>query len=149
MASSSRGSRTPDGSGAAARRGAAAPLATAALALAALLLALGAAELVLRARPQLLSQELLLEFGDRALRRRIAAELDLPVKQSRRCLAPAERFDHGPELCLIEPHHVYRLAADPVDRALGAVERLPHDARGFCNPPGHDARARVRVASLG
>jgi lysophospholipase L1-like esterase len=124
--------------------------AAASLALAALSLALvfAVAELVLRAAPGLISREVLLEF-ERPLRARVAERLGLPLKQTRRCLAPSERGDGGPELCLVAPGDEVHQQADPVDRALGARERLPHDARGFCNPPAAAARPRADVVALG
>jgi hypothetical protein len=106
------------------------------------------AEGLLRARPGLIGREVLLEF-ERELRAEIADRRGLPLKQARRCLASEERADGGPELCLIAPGTEYRLEADPEDRALGAVERLPHDARGFCNPPAAAAREQVDVVAIG
>jgi lysophospholipase L1-like esterase len=122
----------------------------ASLALAALSLGLVfvVAEGLLRAFPALISREVLLEF-DRPLRARVAARLGLPLKQARRCLAPGERGDGGPELCLVAPGAEVVQPADPVDLALGALERLPHDARGFCNPPAAAARAHADVVALG
>lgn len=106
------------------------------------------AEGLLRARPGLIGREVLLEF-ERGLRAEIADRRGLPLKQARRCLASDQRADGGPELCLIAPDTEYRLEADPEDRALGAVERLPHDARGFCNAPEAAARERADVVAIG
>ena len=106
------------------------------------------AEGVLRAAPGLIGREVLLEFDD-ALRSRVAARIGLPLKQARLCLGPEERADGGPDLCLIPPDMKYRLDADPEDRALGAVELLPHDGRGFCNPPAVAARPRAEVVAVG
>lgn len=103
---------------------------------------------LLRARPGLIGREVLLEF-ERGLRAEIADRRGLPLKQARRCLAPQERGDGGPELCLVAPGFEYRLEADPEDRALGALERLPHDARGFCNPPAAALRARADIVAIG
>jgi lysophospholipase L1-like esterase len=119
-----------------------------ALVAASLALVFGVAEVVLRVRPELIGREVLLEF-ERTLRVRVADRLGLPLKQARRCLSPEDRADGGPELCLIAPNARYRLEADPEDRALGALELLPHDARGFCNPPLAAARPAADVVALG
>jgi len=122
--------------------------AAAGLAAVSIALVLVLAEGLLRARPGLIDRAVLLEF-DRALRTRVADRLGLPLKQARRCLAPDERRDGGPELCLIAPGTEVRQDLQPEDRALGALERLPHDARGFCNPPAVAARAHADVVAIG
>jgi hypothetical protein len=123
----------------------AAPLALGAVSL---LLAGLLAEGVLRARPGLIARDVLLEF-DRDLRARVAERRGLPLRQARRCLAPEERADGGPELCLIAPGAEVHLDLDPEDRALGALERLPHDERGFCNPPHAAGRSRADLVAIG
>lgn len=123
-------------------------VATLLLTVASLAVAGALGEALLRLFPALIGRAVLLEF-DRTLRAEIAAELGLPLKQARRCLSPAERLDHGPELCLMEPGFVLRMAADPADAAEGAAEEVRHDARGFCNPPAAAARAEVDVVVLG
>jgi lysophospholipase L1-like esterase len=126
-------------------RRAAAPLALTVVSVA---LVFALAEGVLRAWPGLIGREVLLEF-DRELRARVADRLGLPLKQARRCLAPDERRDGGPELCLMAPAAEVRQEADPEDRALGALEVLPQDARGFCNPPAVAARTHADVVAVG
>jgi hypothetical protein len=109
---------------------------------------LGVTELGLRAAPGLISRDVLVEF-DKPLRARIAQRLGLPLKQARRCISPGERIDHGPELCLIAPNTRYHLDLDPVDTAMGALEELPHDARGYCNPEAAGERSHADVVVLG
>jgi hypothetical protein len=115
---------------------------------AAMLVAVAILEIGLRLWPAAISQAVLANF-ERPLRREIAALLDLPLKQARRCIAPDERGDHGPELCLIAPHTQYRHPVDPADLAEGAEAVLPHDARGFCNPPAKAERPRAAIVSVG
>jgi hypothetical protein len=119
-----------------------------AVVVAAVLSALAILEIVLRLWPGVISEAVLVNF-EKPLRRQLAARLDLPLKQARRCLSPAERSDHGPELCLIAPGMQYRLPVDPADLAEGAQAVLPHDARGFCNPPGKAERPRAAIVSVG
>ena len=120
---------------------------TAAMA-AAILLTVVILEIGLRLWPAAISHAVLANF-ERPLRREIATLLDLPLKQARRCIAPDERSDHGPELCLIAPHMQYRQPVDPADLAEGAEAVLPHDARGFCNPPAKAERPRAAIVSVG
>jgi GDSL-like Lipase/Acylhydrolase family len=115
---------------------------------AAALSALAVLEIVLRLWPGVISEAVLANFEE-PLRRALAARLDLPLKQARRCLSANERSDHGPELCLIAPRMPYRLPADPADLAEGAQVVLPHDARGFCNPPEKAERPRAAILSVG
>ena len=120
---------------------------TAAMA-AAILLTVVILEIGLRLWPAAISHAVLANF-ERPLRREIATLLDLPLKQARRCIAPDERSDHGPELCLIAPHMQYRQPVDPADLAAGAEAVLPHDARGFSNPPAKAERPRAAIVSVG
>ena len=123
-------------------------LANAAAVAAAVLVALAVIEIGLRLWPAAISPAVLANF-DRPLQREIAARLDLPLKQARRCIAPEERSDRGPELCLIAPQMQYRQPVDPADLAHGAEAVLPHDARGFCNPSAKAERARAAIVSVG
>lgn len=120
---------------------------TAAMA-AAILLTVAILEIGLRLWPAAISHAVLANF-ERPLRREIATLLDLPLKQARHCIAPDERSDHGPELCLIAPHMQYRQPVDPADLAAGAEAVLPHDARGFCNLPAKAERPRAAIVSVG
>lgn len=122
--------------------------ANAATVLAAALLVLVVLEILLRLWPGMISQAVLINF-DRRLRPEIAARLDLPLKQARQCIPPHERSDSGPELCLIAPDTQYRQPVDGPDLAEGAVAVLPHDARGFCNPPEKAERPRATIVSVG
>lgn len=89
-------------------------------------------EAVLRYYPSLISEPVLMEFP-KPLRRDIAARLGLPLKQARRCISPAERYDKGPELCMARPDFEWVQRADEIDRQYGAVELTPQDSNGFCN----------------
>ncbi len=115
---------------------------------AALLLALALLEAALRLWPGLIAEAVLANF-EQPLQRELAARLDLPLKQARRCLAPAERSDHGPELCLIAPDMRFRMPLDPPDLAAGAQAVMAHDGKGFCNPPAKAERPRATIVSVG
>lgn len=123
-------------------------LANAASVAAAVLLVVAVLEILLRLWPGAISQAVLMNF-DRRLQPEIAARLDLPLKQARHCIAPHERSDGGPELCLFVPHMQYRQPVDAPDLAEGAQAALPHDARGFCNPPEKAERPRAAIVSVG
>jgi hypothetical protein len=110
--------------------------------------ALAVLEVTLRIVPGLIPLDLLVEFN-KHLRAPIAKRLDLPLKEDRDCVPSAERTDGGPDLCWFRPNVVHRLLVDEVDRAFGAADSLPHDARGFCNPPGKASRERVDIVTLG
>jgi hypothetical protein len=114
----------------------------------AVLVGLVGLEIVLRLWPGLMSPAVVANF-ERPLRRQVAERLDLPLKQARRCIAPEERSDGGPELCLIAPQMTYRQPVDPADVALGAEAVLLHDGRGFCNPPQKVERPQAVIVSLG
>ena len=123
-------------------------LANAATTVVATLLVVAVFEVLLRLWPAIISQAILVNF-DRPLRSEIAALLDLPLKQERRCIPPHERSDAGPELCLIAPNTQYRKPVDTPDLAEGAQVVVPHDAQGFCNPPEKAARPRAGIVSVG
>ncbi len=123
-------------------------LATLILLLVSVAIPLGLFEVVLRSYPQIISLPVLKEIPN-PLRREIAARLGLPLKQARRCIAPAERSDHGPELCLATPDFEWIHLLDPADRESGAEERIPQDANGFCNPPGKAARKHDDIQFIG
>ena len=123
-------------------------LANAAALVVAVLSGIAVLEIGLRLWPAAISPAVLANF-ESPLRREIAAMLDLPLKQARRCISPDERSDHGPELCLIAPNMDYRQPVDPADVAAGAQAVLPHDARGFCNPPAKAERPQATIVSVG
>lgn len=103
---------------------------------------------VLRALPGLISQPVLLEFP-KQLRREVAARLGLPLKQARRCISSADRFDQGPELCLAYPDFQWVHTLDAVDRQYGAVEQINQDANGFCNIGSKAGRLHNDVVFIG
>ena len=105
-------------------------------------------EAVLRYYPALISEQVLLEFP-KPLRRDIAARLGLPLKQARRCISPAERYDKGPELCLAYPNFEWVQRADDIDRQYGAVELTSHDSNGFCNPKDKAQREHNDIIFIG
>ena len=123
-------------------------LANAATTVVATLLVVAVFEVLLRLWPAIISQAILVNF-DRPLRSEIAALLDLPLKQERRCIPPHERSDAGPELCLIAPNTQYRKPVDAPDLAAGAQVVVPHDAQGFCNASEKAARPRAGIVSVG
>jgi hypothetical protein len=105
-------------------------------------------EVILRIAPGLIPLDLLVEFN-KHLRTPLARQLELPLKEDRECVSPAERTDGGPDLCWFRPNVVHRILVEETDRGYGAVDTLPLDARGFCNPPEKAARERVDVVTLG
>jgi len=113
-----------------------------------LLGAIFVAEVLLRAFPGLIGQQVLTEFNSN-LRPRIARRLGLPLKQDRRCIAPEERSDGGPELCLIAPGAQHRQQVDEEDLVYQATDFTPHDELGFCNPPGKAMRQDADVVTIG
>jgi hypothetical protein len=123
-------------------------LATMVLLLAAIGLPLAFLEGVLRAFPGLISTPVLMEYP-KTLKREIASRLGLPVKQARRCLSSAERYDNGPELCLAQPNFHWVQKFDPVDAEYGALEDLPQDKNGFCNLPEKAGRAENPLIVIG
>ncbi|MGI9415485.1 MAG: hypothetical protein ACR2PM_17550, partial [Hyphomicrobiales bacterium] len=109
---------------------------------------LGVAEGVLRLVPSLIDVAVLERFAP-SLRSQIARRVGLPVRADRLCIPSGERHDRGPDLCINRPNVKYPVRADPKDLARGAVEILPLDGKGFCNLPGHAARAKADIVMLG
>ena len=105
-------------------------------------------EAVLRYYPTLISERVLMEFP-KPLRRDIAARLGLPLKQARRCISTAERYDKGPELCLAYPDFEWVQRADDIDRKYGAREITPQDGNGFCNTKDKSQRDHNTIVFIG
>jgi len=105
-------------------------------------------EAVLRYYPTLISESVLMEFP-KPLRREIAARLGLPLKQARRCISPAERYDKGPELCIAYPDFEWVQRADDIDRQYGAQELTPQDSNGFCNTRDKAQRDHNDIVFIG
>ncbi|MFT3988955.1 hypothetical protein [Aestuariivirga sp.] len=104
-----------------------------------LLLALGLLEVLLRIDPSLMGVAQIDRMTP-SLRSEIAARLGLSTKTTRPVLPSAGRFDHGPDIFLMEPNAVHVIRADAADLQLGAIEDHLMDAKGFYNPPGKSGR---------
>ena len=112
------------------------------------IVALIVCEAVLRYYPTLVSEPVLMEFP-KPLRRDIASRLGLPLKQARRCISPAERYDKGPELCLAYPDFEWVQRVDEIDRQYGAREVTPQDSNGFCNTRDKAQRNHNDIVFIG
>ncbi len=112
------------------------------------LLVLGAAEILLRSFPSLISIPVLERFNSE-LRQSVANRLRLSTKSSRHIIPSAERSDGGPDFYTFEPNRTIMVPVDPVDAALGAIAGARIDRNGFCNPAAAADRARDDVLVLG
>lgn len=111
-------------------------------------LVLLALEALLRLYPALIDESILMEFS-KSLRRDVAAQLNLPLKQARRCISQEERYDNGPELCFAYPDFEWVQRLDAIDIQYGATERTLQDNNGFCNSGNKTLRRHEDVVFIG
>lgn len=112
------------------------------------LIVLGAAEILLRSFPSLISIPVLERFNS-DLRQTVADRLQLSTKSSRHIIPSSERSDAGPDFYIYEPDRTIVIPVDPVDAGLGAVEGARIDRNGFCNPAAFAERVPTDVLLLG
>lgn len=103
---------------------------------------------VLRVFPGIISEPVLVEFP-KALRHQVADRLGLPLKQARRCISSADRYDKGPELCLAYPNFLWIHRLDAVARQYGAQAEIHQDSNGFCNPEQKGTRDQNDILFVG
>jgi len=113
-----------------------------------LVLALGLLEAVLRIDPSLIGVAQIDRMTP-SLRAEIANRLGLSTRTTRPVLPSAERFDHGPDIFLLEPNAVHVIRADDADLKWGFLENHPMDAKGFYNPPGKAERPTADYVMAG
>ena len=112
------------------------------------LLLLACFEVTLRLFPSLIGIAILDRFHP-DLGATIAGELGFSTMATRLLISSAERLDKGPDFYIYLPNSRYVAPIDPADVAYGAVDYVPTDNLGFCNPPGAAARGYVDIVAIG